>query len=218
MKNNIIHNFLNIDEVNLIKETIAKELSSRERLSATDNGHFLNYKQEDFSIVTDEMGRITLREIDLPDDIINKFNILAKKIAVEHGYSEPVLEAKPVFTEYSLEFGEPKLPPHTDLGKSNFLLDYQIYSNIDWGLVIDGTYYPKQDNDVANIFNKNQLHYRPFRLFNTGEVVGVMFFNYYINNIEESTITESDVHLANKEFNHALRHIKEAAGLEVNFE
>lgn len=216
--NTIIHNFLTDDEVRLVSQIIIQEIEKRKTILAEDNGHFLQYDQKDFSIITNEMGRITLREIQLPQSIIDKFNNLALEIALNHGYSNPSLEAMPVFTEYSLKYGEPKLPPHLDLGKSNFLLDYQLYSNFEWGLTIDNQYYAKTDNDVANIFNKNQIHYRPYRLFNEQEKIGVLFFNYYIEGMEETTFTKNDLHEANKNFNHDLRRIREAAGLEVDFE
>lgn len=215
--NTVVHNFLTNDEVLIVNEIVMQEIEKRETILAEDNGHFLNYSQKDFSIITKEMGRITLREIKLPESIISKFNNLASQIAIDHGYSKPTLEARPVFTEYSLKYGEPKLPPHLDLGKSNFLLDYQLYSNFDWGLTIDNDYYPKIDNDVANIFNKNQIHYRPFRLFNQNEKLGVLFFNYYIRGMEESTFTQNDLHESNKNFNHDLRRIKESAGMTVDF-
>lgn len=169
-------NFLSNSEIEHISSIIKYEKNNRDVITSTENGQSLNYQQGEYSIVSPDFGRISLRKIEIGNDLENKFTDYAKFIT---GLNDLVLVGGVMFTEYSKDYGIPALMPHYDSGEPNILLDYQLYSNIDWSIVIDEIEYKGKDNSVLNIYNTSQLHYRPSKFFNNGDFIGLLFFNFF---------------------------------------
>jgi hypothetical protein len=81
-------------------------------------------------------------------------------------------------TTYSLEYGEPELPPHFDGDSTDLILNYQLESNTDWPVGVDQEIVKLEDNS-AIMFNPNvKIHWRPRKLFNKDEYVTMIFFRF----------------------------------------
>ena len=169
-------NFLLDSEVRYIKSIIDIEMSNRKILLSTMNGQNLNYDQDSYSIISSDFGRINLRKIEIGKLLEEKFIQHAKEVT---GLNDLELCGAVMFTEYNKKYGIPSLMPHCDAGEPNILLDYQVYSNIDWSLVVDNVEFFGKDNSVLNIYNTSQLHYRPAKYFNEGDFIGLLFFNFF---------------------------------------
>ena len=83
------------------------------------------------------------------------------------------------YVVYSKDYGFPQLVPHYDRpSKVCFLLDYQIDSNVEWDLVVDGEKYKMSDNDMLNMNVTSQVHWRDPKVFSEGEYLKVIFFSF----------------------------------------
>ena len=83
------------------------------------------------------------------------------------------------YVKYSSEYGEPNLPPHIDRDKVEVIVDYQYNSNTQWDLALNKTIYKIEDNS-ALMFNPNKnIHWRPIKIFQTGEYVEMIFFRFF---------------------------------------
>jgi hypothetical protein len=169
-------NFLTELEFKHVKSIIDTEMHNRKIISSTMNGQNLIYDQDSYSIISPDFGRINLRKIKIGKDIEEKFIQHAKEIT---GLNDLELSEVVMFTEYNKKYGIPALMPHCDSGEPNILLDYQVYSNIDWSLVVDNIEFFGKDNSVLNIYNTSQLHYRPAKYFKEGDFIGLLFFNFF---------------------------------------
>jgi hypothetical protein len=82
------------------------------------------------------------------------------------------------YAYYSKAHGEPNLPPHFDSDFTDLIIDYQLEANISWDLGVNTELYPLEDNS-AIVFNPNtNIHWRPYRRFEDGEYVKMLFFRF----------------------------------------
>jgi hypothetical protein len=80
------------------------------------------------------------------------------------------------YVKYSLDHGQPNLPPHLDRDKSEIIVNYQYGSNTVWPLGVNKDLY-KISNNSALIFNPNtNIHWRPIKNFESDEFVEMIFF------------------------------------------
>ena len=89
------------------------------------------------------------------------------------------------FAEYNPAYGTPALKPHVDAGDPNFLLDFHVYGNVEWPLVVDGQEKNTKVNSVASLFNTAEIHWRNPRKFSEGEHIGMLFLNFYSSKIKK---------------------------------
>ena len=82
------------------------------------------------------------------------------------------------YVEYSLKYGEPSLSIHTDNMYSKLVIDYQLESNINWSIYVDGNQFNLKDNDCMTINVNSQAHWRPQRKFSDGESLKMVFFHF----------------------------------------
>lgn len=79
---------------------------------------------------------------------------------------------------YSLEYGEPSLPPHFDGDSTDLILNYQLESNTTWPVGV-GTEVVELEDNSAILFNPNeQVHWRTRKKFNKGEYVKMVFIRF----------------------------------------
>jgi hypothetical protein len=77
---------------------------------------------------------------------------------------------------YSNKFGEPNLPPHIDADYNDLIFNYQIRSNTSWDVGLGVKNYKIKDNSCL-VFDPNaEIHWRPYKNFNDGEYVEMVFF------------------------------------------
>jgi len=188
MKNRVLNNFLNNNDFIYLQNVISQEIKRRDSFQSVLNGQDVKYNLTEYSVISPDMGRITLRNLPLTRELSNKFLQYAKDVT---GLQD--LEKRGnVFAEYNLKYGTPCLMPHYDAGDPNVLLDYQVYSNISWPLKIDEVEYLCDDNSVLNIYNTHQMHYRVPQKFNDGDVLGVLFFNYFSPSLNLNKLIQED--------------------------
>jgi hypothetical protein len=125
--------------------------------------------------IDDRVGRAvcTIDSDDLDNSIIAPFIDYAKSI-------NPNATLDFIsYVVYKKDYGFSQLVPHYDRpSKVCFLLDYQIESNIDWGIVVDGEKYSMSDNDMLTMNVTSQVHWRDPKVFSEGEYLKVIFFSF----------------------------------------
>jgi hypothetical protein len=82
------------------------------------------------------------------------------------------------YVKYSIDHGQPNLPPHLDRDNSEIIVNYQYGSNTVWPLGVNKDLY-EISNNSALIFNPNtNIHWRPIKNFESGEFVEMIFFRF----------------------------------------
>lgn len=208
MNNAISNNFLTKDELFYIKKVIESEINKRKSFDSVLNGQDVKYNLSEYTVRSSDMGRITLRNLPLTKSISDKFFKYAKEIT---GLTD-LIKSGNVFAEYNAKYGTPCLMPHYDVGEPNVLLDYQVYSNIDWPLIINQKEYLCKDNSVLNIYNVSQMHYRVPKVFNNNDYLGVLFFNYFSPSLKiNKTISDQDFNDIAKEVTVCQKNLNQSA-------
>jgi hypothetical protein len=125
-------------------------------------------------ILNSRMGKIYFQIpiVKIPSNILD----LVTKAANDF---EPGVEIHSVtYTEYSSEYGTPSLSYHTDRTDDLLLVDLQISSNTIWPLGANGELYDMNDGDALVIRSGSTVHGRPEKIFNPGEHVAMIFFDF----------------------------------------
>jgi hypothetical protein len=116
-------------------------------------------------------------EYDVPKECIELMDEYVKPI-----YPEPLAMAHWNYINYDLKYGKgqyaPSLPPHIDSTETILTFNYILDGNIDWDIYVDNKKY-KLNNGEAIVFSAlNQVHWRPKRIWKTGEFLEVLTFDY----------------------------------------
>ncbi len=153
MKNVVVKDIFNKEEVNLLKSHIKKYT------------HVLRLDEP-------QLGRTRYDFKLLPEKIKEKIQGIAKEI------DENLKFDFAYYVEYSSKYGKPSLPVHTDSVHSKLVIDYQLESNMDWSIYVDGNRFNLKDNDCLAINVNSQAHWRPQRNFSNGESLKMVFFHF----------------------------------------
>jgi hypothetical protein len=181
-KNIVIKNVLNNDQLinltSIINNGIQKQDSWQEWIKdfpKNEKGEKLNTNETLF-IHKKELGRIVLHNLKIPQNIIDRLTLLIN----ESGFKGYKYSDSTSYFEYNGLFGNPKLPGHKDHTETDFTvhLDYQIKSNTDWNINVEGFDYLLKDNEGLIFMGKEQEHSRPFKKFNDGEFVNIVLFRF----------------------------------------
>jgi len=121
-------------------------------------------------------GRIMMRHVELSAEILSEINTKIKNFFGSQYELHPGVS----YFEYSKKHGNPKLSPHKDLTEEYVDLhaDYQLESNTDWALDVNGTSVTLKDNELIIFDGSRQIHSRPFKKFNDGEFVKMILFRF----------------------------------------
>ncbi len=120
----------------------------------------------------DNFGRI-IYDVTFPSEVTDRIQADVEKLL-----GKKLRPISASYVEYRSEYGQPNLPPHFDGDNNDLIIDYQLKSNTSWGLGVDGDLYEMNDND-AIMFNPNEYpHWRPYKTFQEGEYVGMIFFRF----------------------------------------
>ena len=129
-------------------------------------------------------GRILNNLNSLPIEIKNKLIKIAESKLNKR--LEMVAEG---FSTYKKEYGEPWLDPHIDFNETNYILDYQFDSNIEWPIIVEGESFILKNNEAVLFSGKDQIHWRPKRKFLDHEYVSMIFFHFIdLDNIDRSVV------------------------------
>ena len=110
----------------------------------------------------------------MTDEMIEKLYTIAKQAS-----DLPLAMTNTQVTEYSIEYGEPNLPPHFDGDTNDLIINMQLESNTSWDLGLNTETYAIEDNSAV-VFNGNtEVHWRPHKEFKEGEYVRMMFVRFY---------------------------------------
>lgn len=174
--NAVKDNFLSKDELVLLTNLIKEDIASKPVGNFELNGQGLDSEYlGSHAIITEDMGRITVRDFQFPKELQRKFSNYAREIT-----QDPSLTMTGyAFAEYNLKYGTPSLKPHVDAGDPNFLLDFHVYGDVEWPLIINGEEKITKTNTVACLYNTAQIHWRNPRKFKEGENIGMLFLNFY---------------------------------------
>jgi len=113
------------------------------------------------------LGKIQF-DINIPDSLLEKL----KNLSTSLGY--PPVFHRAAYTEYSTEWGDPKLNKHIDMAEI-FMVDYQLSSNTTWGLLVGDNQYDLKDNEAIAFCPKRQVHGRTTKVFEDGEYIKMLF-------------------------------------------
>lgn len=177
----VIKDLFSPEEIKQLKDFFAHEKATRKMLSLED-AEVSKYHTFEYTIQNKTLGKIIvdITGADIPDNIIKTIH---SKVPAEWGIGKPLSLA---YTEYSAEHGKPVLHMHKDRA-DNLLVDYQLDANTEWPLILDEDKREVilQNNDALVCEPYNQLHGRPEKKFNEGEVVTMLFFYFVYNGNKE---------------------------------
>lgn len=129
-------------------------------------------------MIIESMSRVQI-EFDAPDNIINKL----KNLALQY-VNDPDLELTHYqYLDYYGKYGNgnsPMLPPHLDVENyyTKVSIDYQMSSNIDWAVVVEGESFTLKDNEVLVFEAAGKIHWRDPILLKENDRCEVIVFHF----------------------------------------
>ena len=170
IKTYIKNNFLNIEEINLLKKYIYEELKNRELV-------YFNTKinvDTNKSIVQEHTGRLIMHFNlhKIPEQIYQTVYDYALSINTE------CVPYSFIFSRYSKDYGIPKLLPHIDNANTDFTIDYQLQSNINWNINIENEQFLLKDNDALIFASSDLTHWRDQKIFEDKDYLDIVFFHF----------------------------------------
>lgn len=129
-------------------------------------------------MVIEQMARTQI-EFDVPENILNKLISLAKQFV-----DDPDLELTHYqYLDYYGKYGNgnsPMLPPHLDTENyyTKVSIDYQMKSNIDWAVVVEGEKFILKDNEVLVFEAAERIHWRDPIILKEDDRCEVIVFHF----------------------------------------
>jgi hypothetical protein len=165
------------------EETRESLLQLQKQLFLNDKDYFeKNIKSKidvdfyNFLIVDRAAGRasVTMPAHLFPENVVSFVNDAASKI------NKNATLKFATFVTYSKKYGDPQLVPHFDKpSKAPFIIDYQLFSNKVWPLVVDGVDEIMWDNEALFLPATTVMHWRKPDVFTEDQEVSVIFFSFY---------------------------------------
>ena len=117
-------------------------------------------------------GQGILDDIKITNEIKDKI----EDVVTRHIGEEMILENFSI-ARYSPEYGyEVKLFPHYDTRPTEmFVLDIQLKTNEDWGIIVEGEQYNINDNDALLFSGTQQMHWRERKELSKESEIYMMF-------------------------------------------
>jgi hypothetical protein len=166
----IENNFFSYENINNLKKYVYNELNKREKIKLSND---INV-DTNIAIIQDHVGRLVMHFNlhKIPEEIYQvtyEYALSLNKDCVPYSF---------IFSRYSKKYGEPKLLPHIDNAHTDFTIDYQIESNIDWSIYVENNKYLLKDNDALLFASSDLMHWREPRIFKEDEYVDMIFFHF----------------------------------------
>jgi hypothetical protein len=188
MKNIVINELLTKDSIILLKNIVNLELNRKDiwvnyetYYSTKNSKEFLQKNIDTVGVIKTDFARTDLRNLEIPIEIINEISdkLIENKI-LNYQYI-----GKSTAMLYNKNLGNPKLTEHIDSTehKDTIMVDYQLESNTNWALSVEGKDYTLLDNQALIFCGNQQKHSRKFKKFNDNEfITNIIFrFNPYEN-------------------------------------
>lgn len=107
------------------------------------------------------------------------------------------------YVEYNNKYGVPRLGPHKDGTAFTATINYQLESNVDWDIYVDGIPYALKDNSALIMNVRDQDHWRPEKEFKDGEFLRMLFMHAYDpEDIYFNVITPEQLRETNEKWKH----------------
>jgi len=188
------------EHIEKIYDAIDKEFSTREQIDWYDSktGHAYPSDKKFIAIKKELLSRLDIDKFTLPDEILSVAKDCAIDICNQLGVEFGNIGGA-TYVEYNPKYsddGSPYLNPHKDHpGASDFVLDYQLDSNIEWPVAINKDIYSLSNNSALGIITTKNYHWRPKRQWNDGEYVKMIFFHIALKNknIEDCSYTAEEI-------------------------
>lgn len=172
-----LRNVFTDHQIKLIKDLIDEQYKTKEEVSLTIE-EILSGKEMSKLRIENHSGRIRVEfapndmSLPLPKEVIDAVEAHAKEINPDY-YLESCY-----YVHYQMKYGRPNLDPHLDNHPAQYTIDYQLETNCQWDVVVEGTAYPLNDNDALIINTNGQVHWREPRKFEEHEFVKMIFFHF----------------------------------------
>jgi hypothetical protein len=170
--NTIIDNVLSEDEIQQIYDAVGRPTQK----------FFMGLFGQDVS------------DFNIPRSVYEKVLSICQELT---GKDDLVIEAYQFarYQKFTREDGAvsyPRLMPHHDgvFPEPRFTFDYQIGSNTDWPLVVEGKTFTLKDNQALTFSGTHQIHWREKKEFQDGEYVDMIFFHMYSRSDKANTTDE----------------------------
>jgi hypothetical protein len=140
-------------------------------------------------------GQGILDDIKITNEIKDKI----ESIATKHIGEEMILENFSI-ARYSPEYGyEVKLFPHYDTRPIEmFVLDIQLKTNEDWGIIVEGEQYNINDNDALLFSGTQQMHWRERKTLSKESEI-YMLFCWLKHKTEKTLSSQHDIIMKERE-------------------
>jgi hypothetical protein len=173
MKTKLVKDILSNEDVARISSLIDQELLRRpvkrqpNPSRETDTGETTN--------ILENYGRLEMKHINLPEDIIGKLYYTVKNSSDEEFPN--LAFGFVIYAEYSKKYGNnPMLDPHFDISDAHtIILDYQLESNTSWDITVESETFSIYDNSGLLFEPEGNVHYRPIKKFDDGEFIKMLF-------------------------------------------
>lgn len=128
-------------------------------------------------MIIEQMARMQI-EFDVPPNIEEKLLKLAKEFV-----DEDLVLSHFQYLDYYGKYGNgnsPKLPPHLDVENyyTKVSIDYQMKSNIDWAVVVEGEKFILKDNEVLVFEAADRIHWRDPIILKEDDRCEVIVFHF----------------------------------------
>jgi hypothetical protein len=173
--NNILKNVFTKEEIDKIESSINNPKNSK-FVDMPNQVQFDPQPLVKYSYLN--QGRSDTYEIEFDNSIIDKITKIANSFIEDSSLAVSLTSIQ--YTEYSGDMdGNPSLGIHFDGGSHcDMILDYQLESNISWGLGVDEEVYTLSDNELLLLNPVTKIHYRPIKKFNPGDFMRMIFFKF----------------------------------------
>jgi hypothetical protein len=176
MKTQVLKNILSNEDKSRIFKIVDEELSYRpvrrqpNPSRITDTGDTTN--------IIENYGRLEMKYINLPEDIMEKLHSIVEKSSDE--VFPDLAFGFVIYAEYSKSYGKnPMLDPHFDISDVHtIILDYQLESNTSWEIAVESEKFILEDNSGLLFEPENNIHYRPAKNFQDDEFVKMLFIRF----------------------------------------
>jgi hypothetical protein len=183
MKNIIIDNLLTEHSIILLKDMINLELNKEDNLVDYETYYLKKNNKEKtqkdiniIKVIKNDFARTDLRNLKIPIEIINEISQkLIENNLLNYNYIDNATAML-----YNKNLGNPKLTEHIDSTehKDTIMVDYQLESNTDWAISVQGAEYILSDNQAVIFCGNQQKHSRKFKKFNNDEFITNIIFRF----------------------------------------
>lgn len=182
----IVKNFFTAEEEKTLRDLIEKN-----RMLVPGTSRYA-------PMTIESMSRVQI-EFDAPENIVKKL----KDLALEY-VNDPDLELTHYqYLDYYGKYGNgssPNLPPHLDVENyyTKVSIDYQMSSNIDWAVVVEGQKFFLNNNEVLVFEAADRIHWRDPIILKENDRCEVIVF-HFSNKYDHQPYAEKQMGLSERD-------------------